>query len=450
MHWVKFAKSVVVVAAVIHTAIPTRAMESNMQSAVASATDLALTEPAVSSGTMLTKTLTKTTQDVRNSNITSLNFTTTPASQTTIDQYRQSIRELESESGAYASRLWEKNQGLALAYFNEGRHQEAVDEFRRALHIHRINNGLYNVEQIPILQQMIDNHIILENYSTADDHQYYLYRTRLRNFAPDDPQFLNTLREYALWQREAYLLEIGKNGYRRLMSIHNLQSQALALVEQHYGTSDKKLLPILEDLLNTQYLIASHASQPMGDSTKSKYDRTEFDFLRLVSYSRGVDILNKAIDILNANPHSTIQAKAYTAVALGDWYQWHRKRSKAVKMYTYAYQLLSESDAHEEHLKALFDRPKALPATGAFDSQLANTKGKKKGYVTAQFSVTNYGAARKISFLEEETSELQPENYTRKRWRIKKSIKKTLFRPRFENAEPVNTERMVLRYEFYY
>ncbi|MBL4827049.1 MAG: hypothetical protein JKY66_04935 [Spongiibacteraceae bacterium] len=367
----------------------------------------------------------------------------------TVRQYQKSIYQLELDGGAYAPRLWEKIQGLALAYYRQGKHKEATAVFKRALHVYRVNNGLYNVEQVPLLKQMIDNHIALKDFSVADDLHYYLYRTRLHNVQDDEPGMVEALREYALWQREAYFLKVGKNIHRRLMSMHDLQTQALDIIERTEGGSNEKKLPLFGDLLTTQYLLASYVAQPESDSSKMQYDRLKFDYLRLSSYSKGIDILSRTIAIHDSSAHASVDDKANAVVALGDWHQWHNKHTQALGVYTQAYHLLAQSKDGAEQLKATFSSPQALPAKGIFSSKLAEPKGKKKGYVTAQFSVTDDGAAKKISFLDSD-EQAETEQYTRNQWKIKSSISKMLFRPRFENAQPVRTEGVVQRYEFYY
>lgn len=444
MHWVaKLTNTIVMVYVVTSAVRPAWAMETNTNTSFIAGIGKSF------AGTIV---LTKNPAGQSASRLYQLHNNEAPALRKTSkqmlddeNQYINSIRRLEVQSGAFAPRLWEKIQGLALTYYNHGKHEEAASVFKRALHVHRVNNGLYNIEQVPILKQMINNHIVMQDYTLADDQQYYLYRTRVQNYQPSDPQYINALREYALWQREAYLLELGDNVYRRLITMHELQSEVLSLAETHFGTNSSKVIPLLEELQMTQYLIASHASTSDADQSSAKYDKSAFEFLRATSYSTGVDILSKKVSLYQNNPQSTIDARVDALVALGDWHQWHKKRTKAFKMYSDAYQLLAKDVDSADRLVDIFSRPQALPVAGTFDSQLAAPKGKKKGHVIAQFTVTDYGTAKGISFVESD-----PTDYSRTRWQLKKSIKQTLFRPRFEDAVPVETQVVVHRYEFYY
>ena len=90
--------------------------------------------------------------------------------------YQFYITDLESRHGPYASGLAEQLLGLGVAYQSQGLHSQAVDIFKRGVHISRINSGLYNADQIPLLQRLINSLVAAGDYDTADERQYYLYR----------------------------------------------------------------------------------------------------------------------------------------------------------------------------------------------------------------------------------------------------------------------------------
>ena len=90
------------------------------------------------------------------------------------------IRRLESRDGAYSADLPEQMLSLGLALQQQERHAEAVDIFKRGVHLARINNGLYCLEQIPLLNGEIQSSIALGEYSRVDELQQYLYRVQLR------------------------------------------------------------------------------------------------------------------------------------------------------------------------------------------------------------------------------------------------------------------------------
>ena len=75
--------------------------------------------------------------------------------------YRAAIARLEGERGAYAEGLSEQLLSLGLTLQRDSRHDEALDIFKRGVHLARINHGLYSAEQLPLLQAEIASHLAL-------------------------------------------------------------------------------------------------------------------------------------------------------------------------------------------------------------------------------------------------------------------------------------------------
>lgn len=358
------------------------------------------------------------------------------------ESYLSSIEELESSFGAYSDGLSEKLQGLALAYYDQGRNEEAIPVFSRALHLSRINNGLYHTEQVPILRKMIDNYIQLGDYDTADDRQYYLYRVMARNYGADDPRYLEALNQYAEWQREAYLAEVGRFLYRRLLLIYDLRMQVLELSELKFGATDAQLLGPLRELMKTQYLIAAYNPEIERDDVGGG-DYNRFQMLRLGCYRNGKRVLERMQEIHQANPELMDNKQLNISLAMGDWSQWFGRRQEAMDYYQQSYQQLQQIDSGGDLLQAVFGQPVALPVFEPFSGRLAKANV-QKGYLTAEFDVSAEGRARGIKLLE------ATPDHPRARRKVRESIKMTRFRPRFEQGEPVATTALVRQYEFNY
>ena len=64
------------------------------------------------------------------------------------------ISRIESRDGAYSADLPEQMLSLGLALQQQDRHGEAIEVFKRGVHLARINNGLYCAEQVPL--QLVD------------------------------------------------------------------------------------------------------------------------------------------------------------------------------------------------------------------------------------------------------------------------------------------------------
>ena len=134
---------------------------------------------------------------------------------------QEAIKQIESREGAYAADLPEQMLSLGLALQQQDRHGEAVDIFKRGVHLARINNGLYCTEQVPLLQGEIQSSIALGEYARVDELQQYLYRVEVRGLGGGEQRAEALIRQ-ATWQFNAYQLGLGEQGAERLARMWEL------------------------------------------------------------------------------------------------------------------------------------------------------------------------------------------------------------------------------------
>ena len=170
---------------------------------------------------------------------------------------QEAIKQIESREGAYAADLPEQMLSLGLALQQQDRHGEAVDIFKRGVHLARINNGLYCTEQVPLLQGEIQSSIALGEYARVDELQQYLYRVEVRGLGGGEQRAEALIRQ-ATWQFNAYQLGLGEQGAERLARMWELYRLAWSDIEAAQGDASPKLLPPLYGLLRTQYLISQY------------------------------------------------------------------------------------------------------------------------------------------------------------------------------------------------
>ncbi len=142
--------------------------------------------------------------------------------------YQFYITDLESRFGAYAPGLSEQLLGLGTAYQEQGLYDAASKVLKRAVHLSRVNNGLYGAEQIPILQRLISALVSSGEYEKADERQFYLYRVQRELYDPDAPQMSLAMLERARWEERAYFLSVGENSFTRLLTMWELYRRALS------------------------------------------------------------------------------------------------------------------------------------------------------------------------------------------------------------------------------
>jgi tetratricopeptide (TPR) repeat protein len=127
-------------------------------------------------------------------------------SQTQIDRYRRSITELSQRSDTpYSEALREQQSSLAALLKETGDHAGAITALESAMHIDRVNHGLFTPRQVDLVNQLIQNNNALGNYDKVSDLEEYLYYIQTKTYADDDPRYIAATERWADWNVESFL-----------------------------------------------------------------------------------------------------------------------------------------------------------------------------------------------------------------------------------------------------
>ncbi len=124
-----------------------------------------------------------------------------------IDHYQTSIDQILAQSGPFSIPLREQYESLGLALQKAGEHERAVTAFESALHIDRVNNGLFTPQQIPLVRNIIASYVARANWQEAARRHEYLYLVQKRNYAPNSSNLLAAQEELADWNVLYYFSE---------------------------------------------------------------------------------------------------------------------------------------------------------------------------------------------------------------------------------------------------
>jgi hypothetical protein len=357
--------------------------------------------------------------------------------------YREAIGQLETERGAYADGLSEQLLSLGLTLQRQGRHGEALDLFKRGAHLARINYGLYSAEQLPLLQAEIASHMATGKLAKADERQQYMYRVQMRTLDSGASRAA-ALMQQAGWQFSAYRLEVGGPGFMRLMNMWDLYRLAVNDIVNREGQSSEGLLPPLYGMLRAQYLISEYSSEQdtgfePGDSYSGTLEYNRFNAYRHQSYDKGRAVIQAIYELQHEGENPDPVAAAGALVMLGDWHLWHEQRDEANQAYRDAIAELAELADAQVHIERLLGQPEALPALKGV-RPLPATVAPDEGNILLEFSVNERGRVLDLERLDENEVNEGRTN------RLMRRLRKTPFRPRFEQGEPVATEGMLWAY----
>ena len=372
-----------------------------------------------------------------------------------IAQYKGVIKDLELAYGAYHNELSETLMGLGLALYTQGNYAAAAAALQRSLHINRVNQGLHDLSQIPILQMLIRTNKALQDWSSLDQNYNYLYWLNRRTYGEKDPRQLEFIYEMAQWHLEAFQDRLDDAPFQHILTAHSLFRKAVEIIETNRGQNNPELITPLHASVVTLYEIARYVStdfendQPgftPGSNGRVMAVLTEesYPLYKLVgdSFREGKKILEQVIEIYSANPEIPIDGQALAYIYLGDWYLLFNKNDKALDTYQQAYTVVAEKGAVLDSLEQLLAEPRSLPALSL---PTGNHTGQDEGqnYIVASFDVSETGRAINVEIIES-----KPVDDITMRTQAKRDIRASRFRPRFEKGQPVATTDVNLRYVF--
>jgi tetratricopeptide (TPR) repeat protein len=356
--------------------------------------------------------------------------------------FRKAISAMESSRGAYAPELSEQLLSLGLTLQSQGRHEEAVDLFKRGVHLARINNGLYSAEQIPLLQGQINSHIALGKYLAADERQQYMYRVQVRSMTSGQARTM-ALMQQANWQYNAYILDLGPQAYSRLMNMWDLYRLALNDIITLEGDESASLLLPLRGMLQAQYLISGYNpedhSHSSPDDLGARQALNRFNAYRAQSFQKGSAVITAIHDIEQKNTGQDSVAAAEALLMLGDWQLWHDEKEPAWQYYQQAMVELAERDDAQVQVDRLLGTPVPLPDVDGV-RPLPPAVDPEQGNILLEFGVSDRGRVVNLERVDESTASAGKAN------RLMRKLRKTRFRPRFEAGQRIETEKLVRAY----
>lgn len=182
--------------------------------------------------------------------------------------YLEQVSQLEIEYGPYDRRLAEPLQAAAVALEERSAPLQAAELYERALHITRINDGLYSESQIAIVEKLIYCLASMEDWGQVDKHYRYLHLLYTRLYEPGSVELDRGLAQISDWHVIAINNDIGSGVKEHLHEASKLFRQQLALAEQYGQVDDQAVELLRRNLEITQYhlrVMNSEVSASMFD-----------------------------------------------------------------------------------------------------------------------------------------------------------------------------------------
>ena len=366
--------------------------------------------------------------------------------------YEEALNIVQAHVSATSSRLVEPLRGLGYSLAGAGRDLEAVPYLQRALLITHRNQGLFDVAQRGILQQLAVSLTRSGQAAEAEHQMQYLLKVDERAYGRDDPRLAPTLVRVGSWYGEIGYFQVARAYYR----------QAISIVEAALGRND---LALVEPL---QTLAASYTRELLFSTLRRKTDRqrtpanadgtsSEFTMLnpRYLD-SDGEAALQRALALLEMQPTPPTDRLIDVLLQNGDWHQIKQQPENALPFYRRAAALF---DQHISRIEvpgthsgktevASIPGPLGFPVRIYYPMPIQATRHLTlpadqvdETFVQVEFTVTRDGTVEDAKVTDRSGSERQASEALA-------AIEASRFRPRFADGEPVETTGMTNREVF--
>jgi hypothetical protein len=364
-----------------------------------------------------------------------------------IGRRAESIDAEASVDGSRSRALIEELTSLAGLHEEMGDHFLAIEALERALHIRRVNDGLYTLEQVDIVERLIANRTAAGQHAETRQLERYVLELTRRNAG--DPRVPNTLIAAADRELDAFyrLLDEGTPwtidvslgagpSFRREGSYTAVS--ALRSARRNYGAALSaglsngtygvpRLMELQDKIIETHYLAVI---------------TPDLDYY---GGSGALAELRARVSNLS-NFGGTPSAVAGAMMAVGDWYLLQSRNSTALKQYRAAYELLAGQNVAPDTIEEVmsFDVPRTLPVYTPSPRNAAAGRS-FRGYIDASFEITKYGVSKDIEVLERSAG--TSEDIER---RLKRHVLSSRFRPMLADGRVVDSGRVFVRYYYDY
>jgi tetratricopeptide (TPR) repeat protein len=357
--------------------------------------------------------------------------------------FRRVIDLLEGTGRLTSPRLARAHAGLALTYYAARRYDLAAPAFERALALNRRAEGLFNEDQLPLLDKQADALTELGQVEQAlQAHRYGLTLVERRHGAKS-LRYASELVALGRWYTRVRAYESARYVLRR----------AADLVVELQGPDSLELVgPLTATADNTRRWLAD--AQAMAELNDDERQVMYHDpvapgppsLAPATIQSEGLRALERAVEIVDASPDAPPASVAAVRVQLGDLNQIRQAPDRALPHYQQAWRAAAGvTDGGRPLQQLLFGEPLLLyyVAPDGWNRYASRPAGEVERR-NAELEVTVSAQGRVI-----QTKVTGDAGDPRLGQRAQRAAESARYRPRFEDGRPVETAGIRFLQPFY-
>ncbi len=347
------------------------------------------------------------------------------------------IELIETDSHRFDPRLVRPLTLLGDTYAGQGRHEDALDQYQRALHLSRVTHGLNSPDQDAIVYREAEVLKTLGSYQAANDREEYAYHVLSRAHGHLDEELLPGIYHLARWYERT----------SNVFAARALYEHAVQIIDANDKLDTLVAIPALLGIA-TSYRMERfppfYLSELEDDESSVVAGSAFRQQVTINNFPAGEAALQRIIRIRQDQQPPDRMALARSVLDLADWYTLFDKSRRAEPLYAHAWQLMSEVESFDA--ASYFADPELLyfPAPGDPSPPPVAQRGERTiGFVEVAFSVTDDGHVRNLDTVASEPDGLMD-------FRVRKSLRLARYRPMLVDGVPVARESFTYRHEFPY
>jgi tetratricopeptide (TPR) repeat protein len=349
----------------------------------------------------------------------------------------QAITALETASlHRYEPELIRPLALLGDALMGEGDYLQALDQYQRAAHLARVNNGLKSAEQVELVYREAEALKALGQQQEASHREEFAYQVLASRAGPGDESLLVPLYRLADW----YLTT------NNPFAARELYERAARIIDANQKLSAPDAIPALQGLAWTYRLerfplvYSDGQNVAAGPTTAANLQQP----VALNNFPAGEQALQQIVRIQQqADPPDPI-AVTEAVLELADWYTLFDRPRRANPLYAHAYETLAQLP--DADVIGYFAEPKLLylPEPG---NPRRNRPGPRSepqtGFVEVAYDVSETGQVRNLATIASEPAGVMD-------LRVRRSLRVARYRPVLVDGVPVVRSNHTYRHEFPY
>jgi tetratricopeptide (TPR) repeat protein len=338
------------------------------------------------------------------------------------ETYLRTVRIVEDSGGGADRALLRPLHGLGATYFATHQYEDAALMLKRALDLSRNLDGLFNLEQISILDPLIDSLVALDRNDEVEQAFDYSVRVAEAAYGKSDLHVVPPLDRSARWQEK-----MGRYPTARI-----LYARALTIAEQAGPGQAINTVEPLEGIARTYRLEFVNSEVDKTDPADVYAPARSADDTQRLNPD-GERAILMALKVLEPGDH---MRRGTAFVELGDWYLSGGLQSRGLAAYRRAWKEFELGGS-----TAALAAPRQL-AYRAPLAAMSRVKGDRDNleehFVEVSFSVSSEGRTSDVVTVDTDASLAQQKA-------VSFAIRRARYAPRFENGEAVDTSGVRFR-----